>query len=277
MQPAWPPSAPKPTSSTPTSSTVVSGVGRSSSRKSRSFRRRERSETASTSFIRATVPPQRRPTARAAPYRPSHGRGGSVGHGRGRRHADRALPARADVPERHLARRAPGRLAAAALADTATGAVVVRAPSEEALATGPLHARARRRHVRVPPRASPRDPLLGPTVRALVGYRPLRLATVAHAALRAMCGQLIESRRARAIERVDPAAARRRPSRRATTSSGSRRAELRRARARDLARRDARSTSVRSLDLERLRDARHRGRPRAPRPASAGSGRGRSA
>src|SRR4029077_18605272 len=35
----------------------------------------------------------------------------------------------------------------------------------------------------------------------LVGYRPLRLATVTHAALRAMCGQLIEARRAAAIER----------------------------------------------------------------------------
>jgi 3-methyladenine DNA glycosylase/8-oxoguanine DNA glycosylase len=46
-----------------------------------------------------------------------------------------------------------------------------------------------------------RDRLLGPTVRALVGYRPTRLATVAHATLRAVCGQLIESGRARAIER----------------------------------------------------------------------------
>ena len=47
-----------------------------------------------------------------------------------------------------------------------------------------------------------RDPLLGPTVRRLVGYRPLRLATVTHAALRAMCGQLIEARRAVIIERA---------------------------------------------------------------------------
>ena len=47
-----------------------------------------------------------------------------------------------------------------------------------------------------------RDPLLGPAVRALVGWRPLRLATVTHAALRAICGQLIESRRAREIERA---------------------------------------------------------------------------
>src|SRR5690242_1337282 len=35
-----------------------------------------------------------------------------------------------------------------------------------------------------------RDPLLGRTSRVLTGYRPLRLATVAHAALRAVCGQL---------------------------------------------------------------------------------------
>jgi hypothetical protein len=46
-----------------------------------------------------------------------------------------------------------------------------------------------------------RDPLLGPTARALAGYRPLRVATVSHAALRAICGQLIEARRAVLIER----------------------------------------------------------------------------
>ena len=45
------------------------------------------------------------------------------------------------------------------------------------------------------------DPLLGPTARMLVGYRPLRVATVAHAGLRAICGQLIEARKAEAIER----------------------------------------------------------------------------
>jgi 3-methyladenine DNA glycosylase/8-oxoguanine DNA glycosylase len=47
-----------------------------------------------------------------------------------------------------------------------------------------------------------RDPLLGTTARTLVGYRPLRLATVTHSALRAMCGQLIEARRAIMIERA---------------------------------------------------------------------------
>ena len=44
------------------------------------------------------------------------------------------------------------------------------------------------------------DPLVGAAVRGLHGLRPLRLPTVAHAVLRAMCGQLIESRRARALE-----------------------------------------------------------------------------
>ena len=46
------------------------------------------------------------------------------------------------------------------------------------------------------------DPLLGPSIRGLHGLRPLRRATVAHAVLRAICGQLIESRRARALERA---------------------------------------------------------------------------
>ena len=46
-----------------------------------------------------------------------------------------------------------------------------------------------------------RDPLLGPAILRLRGLRPLRLATVAHALLRALCGQLIEARLARAIER----------------------------------------------------------------------------
>ncbi|MGI8421138.1 MAG: DNA-3-methyladenine glycosylase family protein, partial [Gaiellaceae bacterium] len=46
-----------------------------------------------------------------------------------------------------------------------------------------------------------RDPLLGTTLSRLAGMRQLRLATVTHALLRALCGQLIESGRARAIER----------------------------------------------------------------------------
>jgi 3-methyladenine DNA glycosylase/8-oxoguanine DNA glycosylase len=50
-------------------------------------------------------------------------------------------------------------------------------------------------------RANARDPLLGEAVRHLRGLRPVRVPTVAHALLRALCGQLIESRRARQLER----------------------------------------------------------------------------
>jgi 3-methyladenine DNA glycosylase/8-oxoguanine DNA glycosylase len=44
------------------------------------------------------------------------------------------------------------------------------------------------------------DELLGRAIRVLRGKRPLRLGTVTHALLRAVCGQLIESKRARRIE-----------------------------------------------------------------------------
>ncbi len=80
------------------------------------------------------------------------------------------------------------------------GRVVVRAESGEGLDRArfmlAVHDDTTEFHLRFA-----RDPLLGATARALVGYRPLRLATVAHATLRAMCGQLIESGRAAAIER----------------------------------------------------------------------------
>ncbi len=45
------------------------------------------------------------------------------------------------------------------------------------------------------------DALLGRAARQLRGLRPVRVPTVAHALLRAYCGQLIEARRARALER----------------------------------------------------------------------------
>src|SRR5215218_2360488 len=50
-------------------------------------------------------------------------------------------------------------------------------------------------------RLAAEDPLLRRASLGLQGLRPLRTATVAHALLRAFCGQLIESSRARAIER----------------------------------------------------------------------------
>ena len=46
------------------------------------------------------------------------------------------------------------------------------------------------------------DHLLGPASRALRGLRPVRVGTVAHALLRAFCGQLIESKRARRLEQA---------------------------------------------------------------------------
>ncbi|MGL6280224.1 MAG: DNA-3-methyladenine glycosylase family protein [Gaiella sp.] len=81
------------------------------------------------------------------------------------------------------------------------GTVVVRAPDEAGVETarfmlaldddtGPFHERFAD------------DPLVGAAARALVGYRPLRVATVAHATVRAICGQLIDGRRARALERA---------------------------------------------------------------------------
>ncbi|HEX5174412.1 MAG TPA: hypothetical protein VFV91_09760 [Gaiellaceae bacterium] len=45
------------------------------------------------------------------------------------------------------------------------------------------------------------DPLLGRAVKHLRGYRPVRTATVAQALLRAVCGQLIDSKTARSLER----------------------------------------------------------------------------
>ena len=46
------------------------------------------------------------------------------------------------------------------------------------------------------------DWMLGPTSRALRGLRPVRVATVAQALLRAFCGQLIEAKRARRLEQT---------------------------------------------------------------------------
>jgi len=47
-----------------------------------------------------------------------------------------------------------------------------------------------------------RDALLGPTVHALHGLRVARRATVTHAVVKALCGQLVQSSRAREIERA---------------------------------------------------------------------------
>jgi 3-methyladenine DNA glycosylase/8-oxoguanine DNA glycosylase len=44
------------------------------------------------------------------------------------------------------------------------------------------------------------DELLGPAIRSLKGLRPIRAATVTHALLKAVCGQLIQARAARLLE-----------------------------------------------------------------------------
>ena len=94
----------------------------------------------------------------------------------------------------------PGQRAASAR-QLPDGRVVVRAPDEAGLATARFMlaldddtAEFHRRFAR--------DPLIGPSSRAFVGYRPRRVATVAHAVVRAMCGQLVEARRALALERA---------------------------------------------------------------------------
>ncbi len=85
-------------------------------------------------------------------------------------------------------------------AQLADGRVLIRASTEEALEdarfvlaldddTSEFH------------RRFAADPLLGPAVRALRGLRPRRRATVAHAALRAVCGQLVQAGKALALER----------------------------------------------------------------------------
>jgi 3-methyladenine DNA glycosylase/8-oxoguanine DNA glycosylase len=79
------------------------------------------------------------------------------------------------------------------------GRVVLRAESEEGLerlgfvlALDDDHTEFLRRFGR--------DPMIGEATRVFRGKRVLRLPTVAQALLRAFCGQLIEARRARALE-----------------------------------------------------------------------------
>ena len=83
----------------------------------------------------------------------------------------------------------------------ASGVVQLRAPSEAGieelrfvLALDDDHSEFLRRFAR--------DPMIGEATRRVRGLRPVRTSTVAQALLRAVCGQLIQARRARAIERT---------------------------------------------------------------------------
>jgi 3-methyladenine DNA glycosylase/8-oxoguanine DNA glycosylase len=92
-----------------------------------------------------------------------------------------------------------GRLERAAAWQEADGAVALRALSEDGLermkAVLPLESD----HTEFL-RCFADDPLLRRPVRELRGMRPLRLGTVTQAVLRAICGQLIEAKRARNLE-----------------------------------------------------------------------------
>ncbi|HZT92107.1 MAG TPA: hypothetical protein VFA05_08720 [Gaiellaceae bacterium] len=96
--------------------------------------------------------------------------------------------------------RADGRLERVHAVQRADGAIVVSADGEagvehvrSALGLEDDHSEFLRRFAR--------DPLLGETLRRIRGLRPVRTATVAHALLRAVAGQLILAKRARQIER----------------------------------------------------------------------------
>lgn len=80
------------------------------------------------------------------------------------------------------------------------GRVTVRAPSGEGLERARFMLALDADHSEFSRRFA-RDPLLGPALRALYGLRPLRVATVAHALLRASCGQLVSGGFARQTER----------------------------------------------------------------------------
>jgi 3-methyladenine DNA glycosylase/8-oxoguanine DNA glycosylase len=167
--------------------------------------------------------------------------------------------------------RLPGERWASAI-QRADGSVLVRASCERAvdearfvLALDDDTAEFHRRFAR--------DPLIGRAARALRGLRPRRTATVTHAVLKAVCGQLVQSSRARELERAtiracgqDPPCqdALRRLSPAALCGVG-----LAASRAATLAR------VVRAVDLERLRDEpgtalRRLGRERGIGPWSVG-------
>jgi 3-methyladenine DNA glycosylase/8-oxoguanine DNA glycosylase len=95
--------------------------------------------------------------------------------------------------------RVDGRLELASAHQRADGSVVVRAGSEEAVASLRFQLALDDDHAEFLRRFRD-DPLLGQATLQLPGLRQVRVGTVAHALLRAFAGQLIESRRARSIE-----------------------------------------------------------------------------
>ena len=103
------------------------------------------------------------------------------------------------------------------------------------------------------------DPMLGRTSRALRGLRPIRVATVAQAVLRAFCGQLIEAKRARRLEQtIIRAICAEGPERLHVAPTTAELAALAPARLRALGLHSSRGASMvrlsRTIELERLHD-----------------------
>ena len=94
-----------------------------------------------------------------------------------------------------------GRLEVADARQRPDGTVVLRAPSEGSLDQLRFVLALEDDHSEFLTRFE-RDRLLAATIRRVRGLRPVRCATVTQALLRALCGQLITSHRARAIERT---------------------------------------------------------------------------
>jgi 3-methyladenine DNA glycosylase/8-oxoguanine DNA glycosylase len=96
--------------------------------------------------------------------------------------------------------RADGRLETVAAAQRPDGTVVLAGESDEGLETLRWVLALDDDHTEFL-RGFGDDPLLGRSTRELRGLRVLRVPTVAGALLRALCGQLVESSRARQLER----------------------------------------------------------------------------
>jgi 3-methyladenine DNA glycosylase/8-oxoguanine DNA glycosylase len=84
---------------------------------------------------------------------------------------------------------------------TLDGSVVLRAATEEGLERLRFVLALEADHTEFLRRFA-RDPLIGQATVHFQGMRQLRMPTVAQALLRAFCGQLIDSRRARQLERI---------------------------------------------------------------------------
>ena len=95
--------------------------------------------------------------------------------------------------------RAGGRVEVGSVHQLVDGRVVLRAESDEGFEQLRFVVPVDADHTEFLRRFA-RDPLIGETTRAFQGMRQLRLPTVAQSLLRALCGQLIESRRARELE-----------------------------------------------------------------------------